>query len=800
MTIAPRTLARRGLFGMAIASAATTAASAQSQQLFFTPGNVVVAVEGCGVAGGTCSNVPNGTGTGAGNSASGGYGDNQAAPLTLFQYTPNGATSAAYQNSLVLPQTAVNNNLPVSGEYGSSSEGTLQLSAGGQYLTIAGYGVNAATFDANPTTYGAAPSNALAQSGSLTGQSYTPVAREVNLIDPYGNVNSSSGVFNIFSTNNPRSVAVTADGQHVYLSGQGVSTDTTGGVFYAPLFATTTSPTAITGADNGASGGQDTRSIQIYNGTLYVSVDSKSGSTNRSFLGTLGKPPATSLYNGAAGPAQLAFSNNAATPVAVTSTGKLTLTASETNGINTTGQQINLSASNFFFANASTLYIADTGNSKQTSATSTLGDGGLQKWVNTKADGSGTWQLQYTVSAGLNLVANTNTTGSSGLYGLAGVVSGTTVYLYATNATLNDLDATYLYGFSDVLSATTRPANGFVQLAAAPSDSNFKGVSMAPTLTAGSATITSSPSGLAISTSGTGCAAGTYITPVTLLWTPGSSCQISTAGSQTVNGSTYSFYQFGDGTTATTDTVTAPSSSAVYTASFADATVTTVQQPNPTSTAVGAATTLTATVVDSANAATLPAGAVTFSSTVGGRSYTLGTAPVTGGTATLNYTAQYGGSNTVTASFTPTSAASFAASADATGKALTVAAAAQTPTNGFTYSVVQGASTIFDAITAYPGTVSPTGAVTATVNGSSSGLSSPSCVYKVKHSNCALVYSATLAPGTYQVIIQQAADSNYMAVTTTATVTVTAPPASQLKRPSAPVRSSSRARVVVPGR
>src|SRR5580658_3022773 len=129
-------------------------AFAQEPSPVFTPGNLVVVVEGCGVHGGTCTSVPNGTGTGAGNSSVGGYGDNEAAPLTLFQYTPNGTASVNYAGSLVLPQTGSGANLPVSGEYGSSSEGTLQLSGPGQYLTIMGYGINAAAFNANPATYG----------------------------------------------------------------------------------------------------------------------------------------------------------------------------------------------------------------------------------------------------------------------------------------------------------------------------------------------------------------------------------------------------------------------------------------------------------------------------------------------------------------------------------------------------------------------------------------------------------------------------------------------------------------------
>src|SRR5580692_6377441 len=49
--------------------------------------------------------APNGTGTGTLNSSAGGFGDNQAAPLTLFQYAPSGTSSVTYVNSLVLPQS-----------------------------------------------------------------------------------------------------------------------------------------------------------------------------------------------------------------------------------------------------------------------------------------------------------------------------------------------------------------------------------------------------------------------------------------------------------------------------------------------------------------------------------------------------------------------------------------------------------------------------------------------------------------------------------------------------------------------
>ena len=170
-------------------------------------------------------------------------------------------------------------------------------------------------------------------------------------------------------------------------------------------------------------------------------------------------------------------------------TGKLTITTgvnSDGNNLNA-GLQINASPVGFFFANASTLYVADSGNPKNNSNPSPLGDGGLQKWINTKADGTGTWNLAYTLYKGLNLVANSSAAGTTGLYALAANVSGNIVQLYATNYTINDLDPTFLYGITDNLSFTTASqasSESFNQLAAAPLDSNFKGVSFAPTLPA----------------------------------------------------------------------------------------------------------------------------------------------------------------------------------------------------------------------------------------------------------------------------------------------------------------------------
>jgi hypothetical protein len=422
---------------------------------FFQAGNLVVSVEGNGVYGATGVTT---------------YGDNQAAPLTLFQYAPTGTSSVSYVNSLVLPQTQSGSNLPVSGEYGSSSEGTLQLSGNGQFLTIGGYGVNAATYNAGTTT-------ALAQSTN------TSVPRVAVTIDANGNVNSSTGLTNVFNQNNIRSVYST-DGTSFYVSGQGLggSLDNTGGVFYATLGSSTA--TSITGNDEGSGLSQDTRDVQIYNNTLYVSADSKSGSINRDYIGTLGAAgtPPTTVANNNNGPAMLTGFGNTG------GTGKITLNAQNENGVNGTTGQVNLSPEGYFFASPSVLYVADSGSPKNDSTVSSgtsLGDGGLQKWVNSKPDGTGTWSLEYTISSGLNLVANTstyvpNTNQTTGLYGLTGEVVGNNVYLYATSYTLSDLDNSFLFGITDSLSATTKGTEAFTVLDTAPSDSNFRGVALAP--------------------------------------------------------------------------------------------------------------------------------------------------------------------------------------------------------------------------------------------------------------------------------------------------------------------------------
>jgi autotransporter passenger strand-loop-strand repeat protein len=409
----------------------------------FTSGDLVISVYGDGDGSGT-------------------YTDNQASPIVLEELT----TSGTAVGQMVLPQATMTVNgtteYAISGEYGSSSEGTLQLSADGQSLVIMGYGVNAQTFNTGgAAVYGNA---ALAQSTSVPGGSDTPVARVVADIGYNGSVDTSTALYNIDNTNNPRSVA-TVNGTTFYIAGQGVKGDTTQGLFIAQDGAS--NPTAIDTST-------DVRTAEIYNGELYVSRDSTQGSGGTSNISSYGTGLPTGPTSGT---------------VLTGIDGSLTLTAAQANTVDGSaiGTSIHLSPENFFFADADTLYVADGGNPKEGG----LGDGGLQKWV---FNGS-TWTLEYTLSVGLNLVADTAASGTTGLIGLTGTVVGGNVELYATNATIGDLDPTYVFGITDTLASTTGAGESFTTLMTAAPDTNIRGIAFAPSASNTAPSVTSVTSG-----------------------------------------------------------------------------------------------------------------------------------------------------------------------------------------------------------------------------------------------------------------------------------------------------------------
>ena len=401
---------------------------------------------------------------------SGRYTDNQATPVKLQEMT----TSGVLTQSLVLPQTASFSQgraqSAFSGEYGSSSEGLLHLSGDGKSLVIAGYGVNAATYNAGgAAVYGDAR---LAQSTSIQGGPFTAVSRVIADVTANGTVDTSTALYNVFNTNNPRSVA-TANGTSFYVAGQGASNSDTAtqGVFFAQLGAS--SATQVTGASN-------YRSVSIQNGQLYASRD----------------------YNGAGGvqAAEVdrfatAQPTSASTPSGLPGMGPTinVIAGATDNGVNNgrLNTTVYLSPEDYFFASDGInqfMYVADSGNPKNGNTNrAQLGDGGLQKWelIN------GTWVLLYDIYAGLGLVKNAVdnntpvTSGTSGLIGLTGQVLNGMVFLYATNSTLGDLDQTYVFSVTDPLAQTTRGAlqgtDVFSTIYTAPAGVNVRGIAFAPT-------------------------------------------------------------------------------------------------------------------------------------------------------------------------------------------------------------------------------------------------------------------------------------------------------------------------------
>ncbi len=411
-----------------------------------------------------------------------------ASPMTLDEFSLGaGGTTASSVGTLTLPQTASGANSAISGEYGSASEGFLQLSGNGRYLTIMGYGVNASAFNTAPlSTYGTA---ALGQTTSVTaanqtGTVYTTVPRVVALIGGNGSVDTSTALTGVFNTNNPRSV-YTADGTSFYVSGQGASkTDPTQGVFYAQKGATTATP-----IDNST----DTRFVTEYDGTLYVSRDQNPpGSGNQNFTNVSSLTNSTGgLPTSSAGLVTTHIVPPASPDSLGGNNGSINVTAGTANGVNNSriGKFVYLSPEEYFFANPDTLYVADSGQPKNGNANAAaLGEGGLQKWSLV----DGVWTLDYDLVAGLDLVnnanANSNTPtapGVTGLFGLTAEVVGNQVELFATSYGLNELSPSYLYEITDTLSDTTiAQASGetFTTLYSAPDNISIRGVSFAPSV------------------------------------------------------------------------------------------------------------------------------------------------------------------------------------------------------------------------------------------------------------------------------------------------------------------------------
>ena len=360
----------------------------------FSAGNVVVSLVGDGTTTITTGTV--------------------AVPITLTEYTTAGTLTGA---SVMLPTVDAGANYAATGAMTSTSFGFLKRSVDGRYLTITGANTAAGT------------------QGSIFGSSLIP-NRTIARVDAAGAVDSSTR----FTANGttPRSV-VTTTGTDFWWSGD-TGSGSTGGIRYLTLGSTSSGVALAQGTGGSATTvGQpapvpfNARVVNIFNGQLYGSsgVSVGSGTNAVSFRGV--------------------FNVGTGLPTAANQLGSLIV------GSGTANAGLQDSAYDFYFADASTLYVGDDDTTAPAS-------GGITKWLLSGTTWTKTWLALPAGATGVRALAGVTDTGSGTveLYGITAVASGQTA----------------LVKLSDTLSGTVAPS--YTTLVTAPTNYLFRGVAISP--------------------------------------------------------------------------------------------------------------------------------------------------------------------------------------------------------------------------------------------------------------------------------------------------------------------------------
>jgi hypothetical protein len=216
------------------------------------------------------------------------------------------------------------------------------------------------------------------------------------------------------------------------------------------------------------------RGIAVFNNTLYVSKGSGGNGVNTVYQVV---PPAPGLPLAA---------NSAATQINILPGFPTGLAAN----ITETNPATEFYPFGIWFANATTLYVADEGSQGLNADP----NAGLQKWI---FDGA-KWNLAYVLQGGLNLDQPNSVPGypsqynpaTTGLRHLTGIVNGDSVRLFATTSTFSALadpgaDPNQVVQITDQVSATSLPAGeSFAVLKAARYRKVWRGVEFVPAPTA----------------------------------------------------------------------------------------------------------------------------------------------------------------------------------------------------------------------------------------------------------------------------------------------------------------------------
>jgi uncharacterized protein (TIGR03437 family) len=394
-------------------------------------------------------------------------------PIYLDQITPTGTLV----NTLAIPSNLVNTS------FSSKSELAINLSPDGTALTFMAY---------------VAPPNTVDVSNSNTPGVYDPTNpsggsyfRSVVQVGANGAIQVTPT--NAYSGNNGRA-AFLANGLYYMVgnsnNGSGTPANvvaSTGVQVATPGQSAATTPTqignfSISQVTNPATGspyaadklGKDNnfRGLTIFNNTLYFTKGSGSNGIDTVYqAGTAGTLPT--------------LASAASTPITVLPGFPTVLAKS----LDSTGNY----PFGIWFANATTLYVADEGDGTAADA-ATSPSAGLQKWVLA----NGTWSRIYVLQNGLNLGQQYPVSGyplslnpaTDGLRNLTGRVNGDgTVTLWAVTSTVSangdqGADPNKLVSITDVLAntdATVAAKEQFTTLRTAAAGEVLRGISLAPT-------------------------------------------------------------------------------------------------------------------------------------------------------------------------------------------------------------------------------------------------------------------------------------------------------------------------------
>ena len=417
------------------------------------------------------------------------------------------------------------------GSFSSKSEDSLNLSTDGRFLTFMGYLAPLDTLDAsNSNTPGVVdPTN------PVPSQFFRVVAQ----VDARGRFHFTKT--NAYSGNNGRAAILNDSGAVplVYTAGNagnGANPQPNGIIIGAGAQILTASRTPEVAQNPGLPTpvgsfsvtqlglkadkvGKDTnfRGLTIFNNVIYTTKGSGSNGVNTVYFvdtsGFDGNGKPLACPNGTGVPHVGATLPTA--PISYNAANLQTLGVTPYNMCVLQGFPTNLAKSatlfpfGLWFANAKTLYVADEGNGTATfsggsfTAAAAQTTAGLQKWVFN--DATSTWQLAYTLTAGLNLgvpytvhgypTGNNAATGlpwspaTDGVRNITGKVNPDgTATIWAITSTVSGngdqgADPNKLVVITDKLAATALPATeSFKTLRTAGFGEVLRGVSFAPQL------------------------------------------------------------------------------------------------------------------------------------------------------------------------------------------------------------------------------------------------------------------------------------------------------------------------------